>query len=108
LLIEHTFARQDAAARERAAIALDRLRRAGATVLVVSHEEELLHRLCDEIWWLRDGKLARRGDGRAEVLRVETIGENGHPTMVWRSGELAQVRVTVRFRDAVADPVIGM
>ncbi|HXS98733.1 MAG TPA: Wzt carbohydrate-binding domain-containing protein [Candidatus Limnocylindrales bacterium] len=143
LLIEHTFARQDAATRERAAIALDRFRRAGATVLVVSHEEELLRRLCDEIWWLRDGKLAgrgdpeemlaayrkftaekirawgeggtsplsarvRRGDGRAEVLRVETIGENGHPTMVWRSGELAQVRVTVRFRDAVADPVIGM
>lgn len=143
VLIEHTFARQDAATRERAAIALDGLARAGATILLVSHEEDLLRRLCDEIWWLREGKLAgrgdpeetlaayrkyvaeklrawgatsaspisprmRRGDGRAEVLRVETIGENGQPTMVWRSGELAQVRVTVRFRYAVADPVIGM
>jgi hypothetical protein len=28
--------------------------------------------------------------------------------MVWRSGELAQVKITVRFRDAVADPVVGM
>jgi hypothetical protein len=50
----------------------------------------------------------RRGDGRAEVIRLETIGEDGRPTMVWRSGELAQVKITVRFRDAVADPVVGM
>ncbi len=141
--IEHTFARHDALVRERAAIALDRLRRGGTTTLLVSHEEDLLRRLADEVWWLREGRLAgrgdpaemlaayrkhiaaqvrawgesvaaplsprmRRGDGRAEVVRIETIGENGCPTMVWRSGELAVVRVTVRFRDAVADPVIGM
>lgn len=143
LAIEHTFARHDAVVRERAAVALDGLRRSGTTVLLVSHEEELLRRLADEIWWLRDGRLAgrgdpdemlaayrrhvaaqvrawggtvsaplsprmRRGDGRAEVVRVDTLGENGCPTMVWRSGELAVVRVSVRFRDAVADPVIGM
>jgi ABC-type methionine transport system ATPase subunit len=143
ICIEHTFALHDAAVRERAAIALDRLRRAGTTTLLVSHEEDLLRRLADEIWWLREGRLAgrgdpgemlaayrkhmaaqvrawgetvtpplaprmRRGDGRAEVLRVETLGENGCPTMVWRSGELAVVRVTVRFRETVADPVIGM
>jgi lipopolysaccharide transport system ATP-binding protein len=143
LLIEHTFAAQDAVARERAAIALDGLRRAGTTVLLVSHEEELLRRLADEIWWVQEGKLAgrgdpgemlgayrkhvaervrawgsttaatlsprvRRGDGRAEVVKLETIGEDGRPTMVWRSGELAQVKITVRFRDTVADPVVGM
>jgi lipopolysaccharide transport system ATP-binding protein len=110
---------------------------------VASHEEDLLRRVADEIWWLREGRLAgrgdpgemlaayrrhvaarlrawgetasaplaprmRRGDGRAEVLGVETLGENGCPTMVWRSGELAVVKVRVRFRDAVADPVIGI
>ena len=143
LCIEHTFARHDAIVRERAAIALDRLRRSSTTVLLVSHEEDLLRRLADEIWWIREGRLAgrgdpdemlaayrkhvaaqvrafgqtvtaplaprmRRGDGRAEVVRVETLGENGCPTMVWRSGELAVVNVTVRFHDAVADPVIGI
>jgi len=143
LLIDHTFGVQDAVQREQAAIALDALRRAGSTVLLVSHEEELLRRLADEIWWLHDGKLAgrgdpdemlaayrrhiservrawgssvsaplaprvRRGDGRAEVVKLETIGEDGRPTMVWRSGELALVRVTVRFREPVADPVVGM
>lgn len=143
LLLDQTLARQDRLVRERAAIALDRLRRAGATVLLVSHEEDLLREWCDEIWWLREGRLAgrgapaeileayrrhiaarlrawgetvslplaplvRRGDGRTEVLRVDLIGESGQPTMVWRSGELASVRVTVRFHQAVADPVIGI
>ncbi|MBZ5585502.1 MAG: Wzt carbohydrate-binding domain-containing protein [Acidobacteriia bacterium] len=143
LLIEHAFAFHDALARERAAVALHAFRRAGGTALIVSHEENLLRRLCDEIWWLRDGALAargdpgeilacyrrhiaervrawgetaapalspavRRGDGRAEVLAVETIGENGRPTMVWRSGELAVVKVRVIFRETVADPVVGI
>lgn len=143
LLIDHTFARHDLLVRERAAIALDRMRRGGATVLLVSHEEDLLLRLSDEVWWIDGGALAgrgdpaemlaahrrrvaeklrewgetvtaplaprmRRGDGRAEVVSIQTIGENGAPTMVWRSGELATVKVKVRFRDAVADPVVGM
>jgi ABC-type sulfate/molybdate transport systems ATPase subunit len=143
LLIEHTFARHDALVRDRAALALDRLRRGGSTVLLVSHEEELLLHLADEVWWLREGRLAgrgdpremfasyrrhlaakfrdwgntvsaplaprmRRGDGRAEVQKIEMFGEDGRPTMVWRSGELATVKVTVRFRDPVEDPVVGM
>ncbi len=143
LLIEHSLARQDWLVRQRAALALDRFRRAGATVLLVSHEEDLLLRLADEIWWLLEGRLARRGDprevldayrkhlagrfrdwgetvtpaldprmrrgdGRAEVLRIESFGEEGRPTMVWRSGEMATVKVTVRYRDAVEDPVVGI
>ena len=143
ILIDHTFARHDAAVRARAAMALEGLCRAGATALIVSHEEELLLRLADEIWWLDQGRLAgrgdpaeilagyrrhiaarvrafgenattplaprmRRGDGRAEVVGIELIGEEGRQTAVWRSGELAVVGVRVRFREAVADPVIGI
>src|SRR5688572_26937118 len=143
LAIDHTFARQDALSRERGTLGLDRMRRSGSTILLVSHEEDLVLRLADEIWWLREGRIAgrgdppemmaayrrhiaaairalgeterlplsprmRRGDGRAEILAVETIGENGRPTLVWRSGELAVVKVRVKFREAVADPVIGM
>ncbi len=143
LLIDRTFAHQDLLARERAAVALDRIRRAGVTTLLVSHDEDLIRRLCDEVWWIHEGKLAqrgdpeevlaayrkhvaervrawgeslnpplapkvRRGDGRAEILRVETIGDSGKPTMVWRSGERAVVKVAVRFHEAVADPVVGI
>lgn len=143
VLFGETLASQDALEREKAALAFDGLRRAGKTVFLISHEEGLLRRLADEVWWLDKGQLAgrgdpeevlaayrkhigdrlrawgetapmplaprwRRGDGRAEILSVETIGETGAPTVVWRSGELAVVKVRVRFRDAVADPVIGI
>lgn len=50
----------------------------------------------------------RRGDGHAEVIALETIGANGQPTIVWKSGEYVSVRATVRFHEAVAEPVIGM
>src|ERR1051326_3051405 len=62
LLIDHAFAHHDALVREQAFIALDRMRRAGSTILLASHEEELLRRLADEVWWLHQGKLAGRGD----------------------------------------------
>jgi len=144
LLLENTLARHDAFARERAVAALGRCRRQGSTILLVSHEEPLLRRLCDELWWLHEGKLmgrgepgamldhyrehiarklrqagetaapppvptqSRRGDGRAEILQVEALGSNWQPTMVWRSGEAVQVRVSVKFNEEIANPVIGI
>ena len=143
LLIDHALAALDAVQRAKAGMAIDRLRRGGATILLVSHDETVLRDLSDEVWWIHENKLAgrgdpgevldawrrhvsacvrawgatassplaprfRRGDGRAEILRIETIGEDGRPTMVWRSGELAVVRVSVCYRAAVADPVIGL
>lgn len=50
----------------------------------------------------------RRGDGRAEVISIETLGSKGEPTIVWKSGEMVSVRATVRFHEAVEDPVLGM
>jgi ABC-type sulfate/molybdate transport systems ATPase subunit len=143
LLIDGTLATHDGLVRERAAVALDRMRRNGSTILVVSHDEELLLRLADEIWWLHQGRLAgrgdpaeilagfrrhvaqrvrawgaavkaplspriRRGDGRAEIVAIAMIGESGQATTVWRSGELALVKVRVRFHAAVEAPVIGI
>jgi homopolymeric O-antigen transport system ATP-binding protein len=50
----------------------------------------------------------RRGDGRAQILGVEIDGQDGKPTGVLRSGEAAVVRVSVRFQQAVAEPVVGI
>jgi lipopolysaccharide transport system ATP-binding protein len=50
----------------------------------------------------------RRGDGRAHLLGVETLGEGDRPSMVWASGGEAAVRVAVRFEQPVADPVVGI
>ena len=143
LLMEHTFAQQDALARAQAPAALDKFRHEGSTVLIVSHELDLLQSLADEVWWLDSGSLAqrghpaevldayrkrmaakfrawgemqsndlrlsqRRGDGRAELVSLETYGASGQPAMVWQSGEMVTVRVTARYREAVDDPVIGI
>jgi lipopolysaccharide transport system ATP-binding protein len=143
LLLDNALAGRDALVRARAAVSLDRMRRSGSTILLVSHEEDALRDLCDEVWWLDGGRLAgrgdpsevlaayrrhvaqrlrewgesvkaplqprmRRGDGRAEVTGIELLGESGRATTVWRSGELACVKVSVRFLAAVENPVIGM
>ena len=50
----------------------------------------------------------RRGDGRAEILALETVDAAGNLTTVLRSGENAAIRVTVRYHDRVEDPVIGI
>jgi lipopolysaccharide transport system ATP-binding protein len=50
----------------------------------------------------------RHGDGRAELMSIETLGAEGKPTIVWKSGEMATVRATVRYNAAVEDPVIGL
>src|SRR5438309_2286383 len=67
LAIEHSLALLDTLKRAQAAVEIGRLRDSGATVLIVSHELELLQSLCDEVWWLESGSLIRRGDPR-EVL----------------------------------------
>ncbi len=143
IALDQALATQDAVVRTRTLAGLDRLRRAGSTILLASHEYHLLEQLCDEIWWLDAGRLAakgdpkatltsyrryvadavrawgetipprltpsfRRGDGRAEVLSIETIGANGQPTIVWKSGEMVTVRATVRFHEAVQAPVLGL
>jgi lipopolysaccharide transport system ATP-binding protein len=143
LALDQALAIQDALVRTRTLLGLDRLRRAGTTVLLASHEDRLLETLCDEVWWLEAGEIAakgdpretmtryrrfvadqvrawgetiptrlapssRHGDGRAEVISIETLGANGQPTTVWKSGEYVSVRATVRFHEAVSEPVIGM
>lgn len=50
----------------------------------------------------------RRGDGRAELISIETLDGDGNPTMAWTSGESAAVRVTVRYRETVEEPVVGI
>jgi lipopolysaccharide transport system ATP-binding protein len=143
IALDQALATQDAVVRARTLTGLDRLRRAGSTILLASHETQLLELLCDEVWWVHKGRLGakgdpkatlasyrrhvaetvrswgetipprlapsfRRGDGRAEVLSIETLGTDGQPTIVWKSGEMVTVRAAVRFHEAVSEPVLGL
>jgi lipopolysaccharide transport system ATP-binding protein len=142
-IFDHLLSQSDAVAKAKAVTQMVQLRRAGATIALVSHDEALLESCADEIWWIRNGDLVARGDpadvlaryrrhvaealrasganqipslsptmrsgdGRATLEQVELLGENGHPTAVFRSGETAAIRVTVRFARPVADPVVGI
>jgi lipopolysaccharide transport system ATP-binding protein len=138
LVLDHT-----ALVRARARVGLERLRRAGAAILLFTHEQDLLRDLCDELWWIHEARLLakgeprevlsafnahvaarlrewggsltselhpamRRGDGRARLLAVDLLDAAGKSNAVWRSGDHAAVRVTVRFEQDVADPVVGI
>jgi energy-coupling factor transporter ATP-binding protein EcfA2 len=50
----------------------------------------------------------RHGNGRAEVISIETLGADGKPTIVWKSGEMVSVRAEVLYHDAVENPVLGL
>jgi hypothetical protein len=142
-IFDHALSQTGAIAKSQAVALMVRLRRAGATIVLLSHDEALLENCADEVWWMRDGALILRGDpaeviGRyrrhvAEALRaggamqvaplspsmrngdrrafleqIELLGESGEPATVFRSGEAMAIRVTVRFADKIADPVIGI
>lgn len=67
LALEHAFAARDELVQARARIGLERLRRSGTSVLLLSHDPDLLRGLCDEVWWIHEGKLAAKGDA-SDVL----------------------------------------
>jgi ABC-type hemin transport system ATPase subunit len=50
----------------------------------------------------------RHGDGRAELMSIETFGPDNKPTIVWKSGDMATVRATVQYHAAVENPVLGL
>lgn len=141
LALPHLFSRSGFTERVHRRAHLDRLRRSGASILLSCHEHDLLRSLCDELWWIDNGRLAlrgapaevlaayqaasidhlraaspppalapslRRGDGRAQLLAVETLDANLTPTVLWRSGEPVAVRLRIRFAAAVDDPVAGI
>jgi lipopolysaccharide transport system ATP-binding protein len=64
LALEHALAARDELIRARTRIGLERLRRGGASILLLSHEQALLRALCDEVWWVHEGGLRARGDAR--------------------------------------------
>lgn len=101
LALEHTFARHDAVVRQRALLALDCLRRSGVTALLVSHENDLLHDFCDEIWWLDRGKLAGRGDPE-EMLRAYAAHVSRR-VRAWAESQKASVSPRMRRGDGRAE-----
>jgi hypothetical protein len=106
-IVEHPLAKADAVTRSLAISRMVSLRRNGSTFVLITHDEPLMERCADEVWWIREGKLLTRGDP-AQVLplyrhhvskQVRDAGEGATqqlmPTMRAGDGraELASIEV---------------
>jgi len=113
-LLDHALSRSDAVTKSKAVACLVRLRRAGATIALISHDEILLESCADEIWWIRNGALIARGDP-SEVLSqyrrhvAETLRASGRnqlprlsPTM--RNGDGRAVLEQIELLGENGDP----
>lgn len=72
IAIFHTFALKDAPTRVRALNDIEKQRREGASILLVSHELEFLLDVADEVWWMAQGKIVQQGDPRDVISRYRT------------------------------------
>ena len=100
VVIDRALSLQDALTLARARLSLERLRRSGSSILLLSHEQEPLRDLCDEIWWLRDGKLAARGDPRQMLAAYNT--HIARRLREWASSALQPLAPSMRRGDGRA------
>jgi lipopolysaccharide transport system ATP-binding protein len=115
-VLDHALSRADVLTKSKAVARLVGLRRGGATIALISHDEALLESCADEIWWLRGGALIARGDPGdvlaryrrhvAEALR--TWGENTLPRLspTMRNGDGRAALESVELLGENADPAI--
>jgi lipopolysaccharide transport system ATP-binding protein len=72
IAIENALACHDPLVRTRARIGIERLRRSGSCLLILSFEYDLLSNLSDELWWIHEGKLLARGEPREVLSAFQT------------------------------------
>ena len=110
-------------------------RRAGKTVVVVSHAMGTLRTLCDEAAWLTHGTLSevgrasevvdtyvdtghaehellpsggtRWGSGEVRLTNVALLGPDGRPTTSVRTGDKITLRIDYDAREPIDQPVFG-
>ncbi len=116
IAIFHTFALKDAVMRGQALNQIEKQRKAGATVLLVSHELEFLLDIVDEIWWMSQGRAFRKGDPQevisryrlaiSQQLRAQTPSGEMHPSMRRGDGR-AKIR-KLEIVNSEGQPVIHL
>lgn len=101
LIIDEVLAVGDAEFRERSEQRIAELRRAGTTILLVSHNSAALRQSCDRIGWLAYGRLQMLGDA-SDVLQAYESGLQAKPGALGADG----LRVTGKSGAAV--PVVDL
>ena len=131
LLLDEVLAVGDAAFQEKCLNRIGELKRAGTTIVFISHDLAAVERVCDRVMLLRRGEVAAEGAPReiiaeyqshveastlnvertavagdsAEVLRLSFRDEAGVRAPAYRTGSPLAARVEFVARERVADAV---
>ena len=126
-LLDEVLAVGDIAFQARCFDRIDRLRRSGKTIVLISHDLAAIERICDRAILLNQGELVITGSPRhvieeysrtayaamsrslssgvAKLARVCFSGPGGGPV---RTGEPMSAQVAFRLREPVQDPVVNI
>lgn len=136
LLVDEVLAVGDSAFQERSMEKFLEFRRAGKTIVVVSHGMETLRTLCDHAAWLEGGRLRAVGDarsivetyvddshadlqsgvtggdrwgsGEARLVAVDLVGSDGEARTRFETGEPVRIRLRYKTGERVERPVFGV
>jgi ABC-type polysaccharide/polyol phosphate transport system ATPase subunit len=92
LLVDEVLAVGDEAFTRKCLDKIGELRRAGRTIVLVTHSLGLVEKMCDEALWLRRGKVADKGDPRRIVDAYLTYVAGGEDALLAEARE-AEERV---------------
>ena len=137
LLVDEVLAVGDAVFQRRCNEKFADFRRAGKTVVIVSHAAEAMRTMCDKVAWLEGGKVvaegrakevvdtyvdqghedrvettteadSRWGSGEARLQSVELLDARGRPVTHPSTGDAITFRLRYRASEPVAKPVFGL
>jgi hypothetical protein len=84
LLIDEVLAVGDEAFTRKCLDKIGEFRRRGRTILLVTHSLGLVERMCDDVLWLRQGRVADRGDPRRVVDHYLSYVAGGEEALLAR------------------------
>lgn len=136
LLVDEVLAVGDAAFQDKCMEKFADLRRAGNTIVLVSHAMSSLRTMCDQAVWLDHGSVvkagradevvdeyvdeghqereeiagggSRWGSGEVRLVDVRLVDAEGKPRTMFRTGEPFTVRITYDAREPIDKPVFGL
>jgi ABC-type polysaccharide/polyol phosphate transport system ATPase subunit len=136
LLVDEVLAVGDANFQEKCMEKFADFRRAGKTVVIVSHAMGSLRTMCDRVVWLKNGALVEMGDatdvvdsylvdgheermesedgsirtgtGEAQFTKVEMLDADGMLTTAPRTGDEVTFRMHYRTTQRVANPAFAL
>jgi hypothetical protein len=138
LLVDEVLAVGDAVFQRRCNEKFADFRRAGKTVVIVSHAADAMRTMCDQVAWLKDGQIvtqgrsedvvdeyvdqghedrvevaseeaeSRWGSGEARLLSVQLLDATGHPVTQVSTGDKVIMRLKYQATEAVPKPVFGL